>query len=250
MDNNQQALPKKLMSQKIIRGTITVETGLHIGGSSDTIEIGGMDNPIIINPVTKEPYIPGSSLKGKMRSLLEWKLGKIELKGWEMGQPYGFHPEDSDNHPISRIFGTTSDDALLGPTRLIVRDAFVSKKYREQKIEENENWTWFDMIEEKTENAINRITARANPRPIQRVVPGTEFDFEMVYRIFDFGDNGDVDRGFFDNVLDGLKLVEMDALGGSGSRGCGKVSFKIETNGTMKSLAEINSSEIEEIVLT
>lgn len=251
-----QNLPQKLLSQKIIKGTIKVETGLHIGGSAETIEIGGMDNPIITNPVTKEPYIPGSSLKGKMRSLIEWKLGKLELdpNPKKLGQPYGFHPENAEDvkqgHPISRIFGTTADEAKLGPTRLIVRDAFISKDFRDEAKKVNPNYTWIDMIEEKTENAINRITARANPRPIQRVVTGTEFEFEMIYRIFDMSDNGDVDRKNFDLVLDGLKLIEMDALGGAGSRGCGKVSFWIQKNETRTSIADVSSSDFPEIKLT
>ncbi len=125
------------MHPKVIRGIIKVETGLHIGGSSDTIEIGGMDNPIIRNPVNKEPFIPGSSLKGKMRSLLEWKLGKLENKdprSKDFGKPYGYHPKNQDDvkqgHPISRIFGNSDEDALLGPTRLIVRDAAIAKSYR------------------------------------------------------------------------------------------------------------------------
>lgn len=240
---------RKLKGYKIISGEIKVETGLHIGGTSDTIEIGGMDNPIIVNPVTKEPYIPGSSLKGKMRSLIEWKLQKIE----DNGDPYGFHEDDKDDHPISRVFGTSSDKAKLGPTRLIVRDAFVSDEYKTEMKKKNQNWTWIDLIEEKTENAINRITARANPRPIQRVVTGTKFSFEMVYRIFALGDgdDGKVDRGFFDLVLDGLKLVEMDALGGSGSRGSGKVSFLIKTKKSDKlvPVKDVKADDIPEITL-
>ena len=202
-------VPQKIIGFKLIKGIIKVETGLHIGGSSDKIEIGGMDNPIIRNPVNKEPFIPGSSLKGKMRSLLEWKLGKLENKlgSKEFGQPYGFHPNNIDDqekgHPISRIFGTSSDDAQLGPTRLIVRDAPVSQEYKNRIKLKNPNWTYNDLIEEKTENTINRITARANPRAIQRVVTGTEFEFEMIYRIFDLGENGEMDRKLFQYILEG-----------------------------------------------
>ncbi|MDW7680751.1 MAG: type III-A CRISPR-associated RAMP protein Csm3 [bacterium] len=243
-------IPTKMISYKHLTGIIRVETGLHIGGSSDTIEIGGMDNPIITNPVTKEPYIPGSSLKGKMRSLLEWKLGKIETDPENFGEPYGYHEEDTDNHPISRIFGSTSDKAQLGPTRLVVRDSFVSENYKNQMRENNPNWAYTDLVEEKTENAINRITARANPRPIQRVVTRVEFDLEIIYRIFDHGDNGNVDKKFFDLVLQGLDLIEKDALGGSGSRGCGKVSFELSNSGVLKPLKEIKSENIPEIKLS
>jgi len=164
-------IPQKMYSYKLIKGTIRVETGLHIGGSSDTIEIGGMDNPVIVDPLNNAPYIPGSSLKGKMRSLLEWKLGKIihDPKSRDFGQPYPFdkkNKEDADaGFPISRIFGTSADDAALGPTRLIVRDARVSSDYEKSMLGSKRTWTYNDMLEEKYENSINRITARANPRP-------------------------------------------------------------------------------------
>lgn len=246
MNSTNSTLPNKLKGLIPIKGIITVKTGLHIGGTSNTIEIGGMDNPIIINPVTKEPYIPGSSLKGKMRSLLEWKLGKIELEGKKLGEPYHFNKNDKDNHPISRIFGTTDDEAKLGPTRLIVRDAFIDESYKKAKKDEKPDFTWNDMIEEKTENAINRITAKATPRPIQRVVTGTEFSFEIVYRVFDMGDDGNIDKEFFKYVLDGLKLIEMDALGGSGSRGCGKVEIKVkDKENNLKSLSEVSPEQFQ-----
>ncbi|MFQ5771526.1 MAG: type III-A CRISPR-associated RAMP protein Csm3 [bacterium] len=209
MNEQKNAIPKKMLNIKFIQGFIKVETGLHIGGSSDIIMIAGIDNPIILNPVNKEPFIPGSSLKGKMRSLLEWKLGKLETNPNKrnFGHPYGYHPEIlkdvEEGHPISRIFGTSAaDEARLGPTRLIVRDAHISKKYKEAMREKNPNWTYSDLIEEKTENMINRITAEANPRPIQRVVTGANFELEMVYRIFDLGDDGDKDRELFQYVLD------------------------------------------------
>jgi CRISPR-associated protein Csm3 len=246
MEQTTQTMPNRMLDRKVLTGIITVETGLHIGGSSDTIEIGGMDNPIIINPVTKEPYIPGSSLKGKMRSLLEWKLGKIVTTGGskKIGQPYPYDRNDKDNHPISRIFGTTADDAMLGPSRLIVRDAFVSKSYKEKMEKKNPNWTYMDLRETKTENAINRITAQANPRPLERAVPGVEFKFEIIYRIFDLGDNGKIDSEFFKYVLEALELVELDALGGAGSRGCGKVSFKIDINGALQKLSSVKVEDI------
>lgn len=201
----------QLLKYKIIKGKIQVVTGLHIGGSSQTIEIGGMDNPIIKNPRTGEPYIPGSSLKGKMRSLIEWKLNKISSSG----NP---HQWCEDSHcPVCLIFGTSSDTAKIGPTRLIVRDAVLTEQYRKLFQE------GITITEEKYENTINRITARATPRPLERVVPDVEFDFEMVFRVFDT--DNDHNGKLFNYVVDGLKYIEQDALGGSGSRGCGKVKF-------------------------
>lgn len=207
---------------KKITGKIRVKTGLHIGAGNEKVEIGGMDNPIIRNPLTREPYIPGSSIKGKMRSLMEWKLGKIlDFKG----DPCKCGKADCK---ICRVFGSannsknenTGEDSR-GPTRLIVRDAVLTKewadKFREGK----------PIVEEKSENSLNRITAVANPRPIERVVPGIEFDFELTYRVIDTnGDNGKTDKDNFDSVVkEGLKLLQNDYLGGGGTRGNGEIEF-------------------------
>jgi len=217
----------KLKGYKNIEGIVEVMTGLHIGGSTSIIEIGGKDNPVIKHPITKEPFIPGSSLKGKMRSLLEWKLGKLSTE--QNSRDYGdVHKWCNDQHcPICVIFGTSADEAGLGPTRLIVRDAVLSDGYKDNQKSKDSAWTVLDLTEDKYENTINRITARANPRNFERVVSGVEFSFEMSYRVFENGDNGKSDEDLFSNVIDGLKLIEKDALGGAGSRGCGQVRFLI-----------------------
>ncbi len=204
----------KINTIKQIKGKICVQTGLHIGGSTETMEIGGVDNPILRNGSNNEPYIPGSSLKGKMRSLMEWHLGKLHPKG----DPF----MDTDpNCPITRVFGhSASNDNQVGPTRLIVRDCFLSEESRQAFAAGQ------DLTEVKHENSINRITAMANPRPLERVVPGVTFDLDIVYRVIDVGDGGATDeRNFTDVVLKALALVERDYLGGAGSRGCGKVKF-------------------------
>jgi len=212
----------KIKEIKKLQGKIRVESGLHIGAGSDKIEIGGMDNPIIKNPVTQEPYIPGSSLKGKMRSLMEWKLGKVL---GSRGAPCG-----CGECEVCRVFGTSAaarrpeekDKAMKrGPTRIILRDARLSERDRE-KFGRGEI-----LIEEKSENSLNRITAEANPRPLERVVPGTEFDFSLIYKILDMGDEGAEDeKNFSAVVLTALALLEQDYLGGGGSRGNGRISFQ------------------------
>jgi len=205
----------KLVETKVLRGTIEVMTGLHIGGGNDSLEIGGMDNPIIRYPHNREPYIPGSSLKGKMRSLLEWELGRLHAKG-------EVHQCAEPTCPVCRVFGSTQGGEERGPTRLTVRDASLSVESREV-FRSGER----PLVEEKHENSINRVTAVANPRPVERVVPGTTFDLEIVYRVLDTGDDGEMDRQYFDDVvLKGLKLLELSALGGSGSRGYGKIRFR------------------------
>ncbi|MBC7333429.1 MAG: type III-A CRISPR-associated RAMP protein Csm3 [Actinobacteria bacterium] len=197
-----------------VKGQIKALTGLHIGGSSDIIEIGGNDNPVIKNPVTGDPYIPASSLKGKMRMLLEWRLGKI-------GNDGKIHVCIEKDCPICRIFGVPSNKNVgIGPSRLIVRDAELNPEWK-KKAELKETL----LTEDKYENWVNRLTAKADPRQVERVVPGALFDFELVYKVFDMGDGGKLDEDYFKYVLEALKLVEVDYLGGLGSRGSGKVRF-------------------------
>ena len=242
----------KLKGYKNIEGIIEVVTGLHIGGSTTIIEIGGKDNPVIKNPLTKEPYIPGSSLKGKMRSLLEWHLGFIDVREKINGEnnknygdvhKYGGYNCKMKSCPICVIFGTSADEAGLGPSRLIVRDAVLNDDYKKNQKAKDTTWTVLDLTEDKYENTINRITARANPRNFERVVSGVEFSFKMSYRVFENGDNGQLDENLFCNVIDGLKLIEKDALGGAGSRGCGQVKFMININGQLKPLSEVNVTD-------
>jgi CRISPR-associated protein Csm3 len=204
----------KINTIKQLKGKICVQTGLHIGGSAETMEIGGVDNPILRNGSNNEPYIPGSSLKGKMRSLMEWHLGKLDAKG----DPF---MDKDPNCPITRVFGhSASNDNRVGPARLIVRDCFLSEESRHAFAAGQ------DLTEVKHENSINRITAMANPRPLERVVPGVTFDLDIAYRVIDTGDGGQTDeQNFKDVVLMALALVERDYLGGAGSRGCGKVQF-------------------------
>ena len=227
----------KQLNTKKITGKIVVKTGLHIGAGNDKVEIGGMDNPIIRNPLTREPYIPGSSIKGKMRSLMEWKLDKID-KGQK-------NPEDlgkvcscgKTECKICRVFGSANSKAEgardRGPTRLIVRDATLTEDWK-KKFQDGKA-----LVEEKSENSLNRITAVANPRPIERVVPGVEFDFEIAYRVIDTDDNGSTDEKYFKEVvLEGLKLLQNDYLGGGGSRGNGQIEFK-----DLKVINENNKTE-------
>lgn len=212
----------KQIALKTLTGKIVVKTGLHIGAGNDKVEIGGMDNPIIRNPLTYEPYIPGSSIKGKMRSIMEWKLNKIDVGDKNFGKPCSCGKADC---PICRVFGSAnmkSDEAKLrGPTRLIVRDAVLTKEWSDKFR------SGTTIVEEKSENSLNRITAEANPRPIERVVPGVEFDFEISYRVLDTGDSGKTDdENFKSVVLESLKLLENDYLGGGGSRGNGQIELK------------------------
>jgi len=215
----------KLETYKIIKGTLTCKTGLRIGGTANTIEIGGVDNPIIRNPVNDQPYIPGSSLKGKIRTLLEWKIPN-KLMG--SGEPHSCEEKDC---PICRIFGTTKKEFDGGPTRAIFRDAILTKESLDElnEIKKKKGLLYSEI---KTENVIDRIKGKTKDgglRQMERVPAGTKFDFEISYRIFDMdGDNGKKDEENFKYLLHGLWMLTQDCLGGSGSRGYGKVEIEAE----------------------
>ena len=199
----------------LIRGKIECLTGLHIGGSKDKMEIGGVDSPVLRDPVTRRPYIPGSSLKGKMRMLLEYATGNIDQRG-------EVHNCAKADCPVCRIFGSSAaEERTCGPTRLLVRDAYPDDTTMGQ-------WDKMDsellFAEMKSENYLNRITSAANPRFLERVVKGSKFDLEMVYGVYDVDDQNDLE--FFKHVRTSLLLLEQSALGGNGSRGYGHIEFR------------------------
>ncbi len=219
-------MPTKLEFRGVhnITGKLKVETGLRIGGGRDTIEIGGIDNPVIKHPHTQHPYIPGSSIKGKLRSLLEWALNRIEENGLPFGSktcPNG----DVAGDQILRIFGTTHKDWENGPSRVIVRDALLDQSWAAGVIARG-----LPLTEEKNEVSINRIEGKAasmGPRTMERVPAGAEFRLEISFKEFAVnGDSGAADRRCLERLFESMKLLEQDALGGSGSRGYGRVRFQ------------------------
>ncbi|OQB09882.1 MAG: RAMP superfamily protein [Parcubacteria group bacterium ADurb.Bin216] len=182
-------------------------TGLHIGSGNDTIKIGGVDSPVIRNPLSGEPYIPGSSLKGKMRYLLGQDKGVNDLK-------------DAD---ISLMFGRAADkkNDSNDPTRIIVRDLFMTDEWKEKFLQFKDDGLSF--IEEKSETNIDRVTCKASPRFIERVPAGVDFSGSIVLRVFQ-SDSGQEEE-MKQMIEKSLILVENDALGGSGSRGYGQVQI-------------------------
>lgn len=209
-----------LLSTHRITATLILRSGLHIGAGKDAIEIGGLDLPVVKQPFTQEPYIPGSSLKGKLRSLLEWALSRVEDDGGVWGSNKNRQYENDD--PILRAFGTTHKQWRGGPTRLLVRDAYLEKAWADSIRDQGLAFT-----EEKMEVSIDRIQGKAKDgglRRTERVPAGAHFELEMIFKVFDWnGDGGKTDRDCLNRVLEGLKLLERDALGGSGSRGYGRV---------------------------
>ncbi len=207
----------------ILRGKLTTITPLHIGGSKDKFEIGGVDNPVIRDPVTNYPYIPGSSLKGKLRMLLEFAEGKVKEKIDKNGKGTGEFPPSSDPE-ITSLFGDSADNSSNGPTRLIVRDAYPDAKTI--KMWENTNSETL-YTEYKAENTIDRMTSAANPRFMERVYKGSKFDVEFIIQVFSM--DQDKGKSNFEKLVKALRLLEDSTLGGSGSRGSGKVEFKFYT---------------------
>lgn len=208
----------KLQTIKQISGKIRVMTGLHIGAGKGSLEIGGLDQPVIKHPISSAPYIPGSSIKGKMRSLLETThfVERPATRKFVVqdGKPCGCAAADC---PACAIFGTSAANKTpeLGPTRLIVRDAYLTEAW-DQKFRSGDL-----PMEVKYENTIHRVQGTAeNPRPLERVPAGVEFTFNLSFKVFE----GD-DPKWLDYVYQGLKLVQLDALGGCSSRGSGQVAF-------------------------
>lgn len=212
----------KFVKNIILKGKVEVLTGLHIGGSKDKLEIGGVDSPVVRNPKTNYPYIPGSSLKGKMRMSLEYSLGKVNVTTDKAGK---LHGEVSTDENICRIFGTSASGADYGPTRLTIRDAGPDAATVEMWRKDLN--TELPYTELKSENFIDRLTSEANPRFLERVVAGSQFDVELIYGIFDFNDGGEKDIRNFKFVLEGLRLLEHSGIGGSVSRGYGQIRFRL-----------------------
>ena len=201
---------KKLLEKIEIIGTIVLETGLHIGGTNNSMSIGGIDKGVIRNPLNNQPYIPGSSLKGKMRALYEQSLSEF---GPGVGRGIQFGPSKDIGKTPAQIFGNATGGSDQRPSRLIVRDAYLLDA------EELLRKTDLPYTEGKTEVVIDRVTSAANPRQIERVPAGAKFKMNMVLNIYENEAIG------ITNVLHCLKLLKDDYLGGSGSRGYGQVTF-------------------------
>ncbi len=214
----------KIHSKLFIKGRITVLTGLHIGGNSIGMAIGGADKVVVRNPLTNEPYIPGSSLRGKMRSLLERARGD-EKFNQEGGFSVNGDKTDAGKNPdtlLGKMFGVSAAEANTQPTRLMVRDAHLTESSRHELA--NAPNTDMPMTEVKTEVNIDRITAAANPRQFERVPAGAEFQLELILTLME----GDDEQQFLKLLRESLELVQHDSLGGHGSRGYGAVQFNID----------------------
>ena len=221
----------QLQGKIFLQGNIHARTGLHIGGNTGELDIGGIDNPVIRNNLNRQPYIPGSSLRGKMRSLLDRHFEN------ELNKPVGRdvrvhecqEPGAYKTCPVCQVFGVAPQGKMRGetmPTRLIVRDTFLTEDSKDHL--ENKADLDTDFTEIKTEVAIDRITSAATPRQQERVPAGAIFgSFKLVHSLYtlDPAQLRDEIR-FFEIILIGMELLQDDYLGGSGSRGSGQIEFE------------------------
>jgi len=222
----------QLVGKLILSGELHCETGLHIGAGKGSLEIGGADNPVVKDAFGL-PYIPGSSLRGRIRSLLENALGltspaELVYLSKRKGQEVRIHQSDRPDDEICLLFGRNPgrmdrvageaiDTRAATPARLAIYDAPLDAESITPQMRENLD---DEITEVKSENAIDRITSQANPRTLERVPAGARFQVRMVLDIL-----CEEDKALAARLLEGLRLLEDDALGGGGSRGSGRVRF-------------------------
>jgi len=220
----------KLIGKLLLEGELHCETGLHIGAGKGSLEIGGADNPVVKDAFGR-PYIPGSSLRGKLRSLLEQATGlampcELAYLSKRKGQEVRIHQSDRPNDEICLLFGRSPgrlervageplEGAVATPARLTVCDAPLDLDSITPPMRENLD---DELTEVKSENSIDRITSQANPRTLERVPAGARFRVRFLLDVL-----CEEDKCLLALLAQGLRLLEDDALGGGGSRGSGRV---------------------------
>jgi CRISPR-associated protein Csm3 len=243
----------QLIGKLILEGDLHCETGLHIGAGKGSLEIGGADNPVVKDAFGL-PYIPGSSLRGRLRSLLESALGlttpgELVYLSKRRGQEVRIHQSDRPDDEICLLFGRNSgrmervegesrESSSASPARLAVYDAPLDQESITPQMRENLD---DEITEVKSENAVDRITSQANPRTLERVPAGARFRVRMVLDIL-----CEEDKALAGRLLEGLRLLEDDALGGGGSRGSGRVRLaNLSLNWRGRSFYSTGASEAE-----
>lgn len=219
----------KLYKKIVIDAELELLSGLHIGGNKESVEIGGIDSPVIRNKSDNSPYIPGSSLKGKMRSLLEVSAGCNQSSTFKRNEYNG-----ETGLLIAEVFGNAggTDRTDTGDqSRVIFRDANLTPGSKEALLKSN--YTDTDYTEIKTETAIDRIRGMAKNgslRQFERVPAGAVFSFSLVINIVAESDSlaAEKEKKYLNLIKAGLKLLEDDYLGGCGSRGYGQIRMKID----------------------
>ncbi len=210
----------RLLGRIFLTGAIRLESGLHIGGAASTLSIGGVDNQVIRDPLTGRPYIPGSSLRGKLRSLSEKFAGRPQ--NFPIGQGVRIHVcktlAEYRTCEVCQVFGIPGELEASSPTRLLVRDVMLREDSAADLLALRTDLPYTEI---KWEAAIDRVTSAATPRQMERVPAGAVFGpFGLVYSLYEPGDGAR-----FANVVRALELLQDDYLGGQGSRGSGQIRF-------------------------
>ena len=222
----------KLIGKLILEGVMHCETGLHVGAGKGSLEIGGSDNPVVKDSFGR-PYVPGSSLRGRIRALLEQATGlavpsELVYLSKKKGQEVRIHQSDRPDDEICLLFGRSPgrmekmggdyiESNHASPARLAVFDAPLDIESITQQMRENLD---DELTEVKSENSIDRITSQANIRTLERVPAGARFHVRFVLDML-----CPEDAPLLALLVQGLRLLEDDALGGGGSRGSGRVRF-------------------------
>lgn len=221
----------KFIKNYVLEGELEVITGLCIGGIKESIEIGGVDNIVQStidekDPTKKIPFVPGSSVKGKIRSLLDLTYAE-DISGSrkpsneyiKIGDNTIKYPKNGRGALIPVVFGVPAEEGKhFSRSRLICRD-FMPTEETKKWWDDNPNIV--DGTEVKAENTVNRLTSAANPRFFERVPPRSKFKVELILSIYE----GDDEKEMLSLLFEGLKMLEDSYLGGLGTRGSGKVKL-------------------------
>lgn len=211
---------KQLKKHIEVTATMRARTGLRIGAGKSGLEIGGLDNPIIRHPETRVPYVPGSSLKGKLRSLLETR----EYRG------AGMTPPQSDGQAckcnacvVCWLFGCGDPKKASSPTRLLFRDCAIRAEDQQRLAKLLPDAIFYSEV--KPEVTMDRSTGKVGgggPRSMDRIMAGTALDFRLTVRVFEGDNEGEMKKA----ILTAIELLEKEGLGASVSRGYGEVRFE------------------------
>lgn len=146
---------------------------------------------------------------------------------------------DDDNECLLALFGSAKKGAVK-TSRVLFSDMFLSN------MDELKRGGLTRATEVKFENSISRASAVANPRQIERVVRGAKFPVQIIYEVSEGAGNADKAAILQDIKIlkDGFVMLEYDYLGGSGSRGYGRVKF--DEFGVECVLGELDDDIIDE----
>lgn len=201
---------EKLENRLVIKGTIEALTPLHIGSGKPQIELEEVDMPII-KDTNDQPYIPGSSIKGKVRSEAERILrkdGAYVCNPPAVRNMCGGNKSRLEDHCVAcKIFGTAGSISSVA-SKVRFRDAYPVKK--------------LETLMQRTGTAIDRQTetvSRSSLYSVEAVPAGGVFDFEVVAE--------NLTDEELKVLFAAIKSVEDSALGGGSSRGFGKVKINI-----------------------